>query len=54
MRGERVALGFGARGDHDVGENLGDLRALVGDDRADAAGADDEDFGHGKRTPSES
>ncbi len=48
LLGERVALGFGARGDHDVGENFGDLRALVGDDRADTAGTDEQNFRHGR------
>src|SRR5690606_3406914 len=49
--GDGLALGLGAAGQQDVGKHLGQLRAFVGDDAADATGADDDDFCHGS-TPS--
>ncbi len=47
--GDGVALGLGAGGQHDLAENVRELSAFVGDDTADAAGSDDEGFGHRKR-----
>jgi hypothetical protein len=41
-----VALGFGAGGEHDLAKDVRELGAFVGDDAADAAGSDDEGFGH--------
>jgi hypothetical protein len=42
--GDGLALVLVARGQHDLREGLGVHGALVGDDVADAAGADDQDF----------
>ena len=37
-----IALGFGALGESDFGENGGNLGALVSDHATDSAGPDDE------------
>lgn len=46
LGGNGVTLGFGAGGQHDLAEDFGELCAFVGDNTADAAGSDDEGFGH--------
>jgi hypothetical protein len=50
--GDGVALGLGAGGQHDLAENVRELSTFVGDDTADAAGSDDEGFGHKKEVGS--
>ena len=46
--GQLVALGLGAAGDADLGEDFGHLAALVDGDGSHAAAADDQNFAHGK------
>ena len=46
LGGNGVALRFGARGEGDLAEDVAPLGAFVGDDLADAAGADDQNFAH--------
>jgi len=46
LRGDGVALGFGAARQHDIREDFRHLGALVGDHLADAARSDDQYLGH--------
>jgi hypothetical protein len=50
LRRELVAARDPAAGEHDIAERVAIHRALVGDDAADAACADDEDLRHKRRT----
>ena len=43
---DTVALRFRAACEHDLAEDVWQLRAFMGDDAANAASSDDEDFGH--------
>ena len=45
--GQGVALGFGAAGDAQFGENIADLAAFLDGDTGNAAAADDKNFAHG-------
>src|SRR5699024_4629300 len=45
--GQGVALGFGAAGNAQFGENVADLAALVNGDAGNAAATDDKNFAHG-------
>ncbi len=45
-RGHRIALAFGAAGDHDLGEHIGILRQFVSHDGADTSAADQQYFAH--------
>ena len=46
LRGDLVALRFGAAGQHDLGE-FGNRRAFMGDNGANAAGANNQNLAHG-------
>jgi len=46
LGGDGVALGLGAGCQGDLAEDVAALGAFVGDNLADAAGADDKDFAH--------
>ena len=46
--GDRVTLRERSRGEGDFPEHLGNHGTFVGDDAADSAGSDDEDFVHGE------
>ncbi len=51
LRRDGAALVLVAAGQADLGEDFGMLGALVGNDAADAAGADNQDFAHGVSNP---
>ena len=46
LGGEGIALGLGAAGDAQLGENIADLAALGDGDRCNAAAADNKNFAH--------